>query len=105
MRVGIILISVGLLAGCSTEQPQTTMLKSNANLGNASAALVFDPPIAMNQPPLDLSRSTRGEAAFAGFEETTTTYFDVRTDDRQTTDLTDQFVREGYSEQVGSTRR
>ena len=81
------------------------MLKSNANLGNASAALVFDPPIALNQAPLDLSRSTRGEAAFAGFQEVTTTYSDVRTDDRQTTDSTDRFVREGYSDQVSVMSR
>jgi hypothetical protein len=81
------------------------MSASNANLKTASSALAFDPPIAMNEPALDLSRSTHGEAAFAGFEDTTTTSFYIHTDDRQTTDLTDRFVREGYSEKVGSVRR
>jgi hypothetical protein len=103
MRIGWIVISVGLLAGCAA-QPSATP-PPVANLNNASSALVFDPPIAMNVPPLDLSRDTHGEAAFAGFEDTTTTYFDVHTDDRQTTDLSDRFVREGYSEKVGATRR
>jgi hypothetical protein len=104
MRAILILISATLLAGCVSEPP-ATMSKSNPNLATATAALAFDPPIAMNEPALDLSRSTHGEAAFAGFENTTTTFFDVHTDDRQTTDLSNRFVREGYSEQVGSVSR
>jgi hypothetical protein len=71
----------------------------------ASAALAFDPPLTLSEPRLDLSRSTRGNAAFAGFEDTTTTYFYVRTDDRQTTDSTDRFTRDGYSAKVGALRR
>lgn len=70
-----------------------------------SAALAFDPPVTLVEPRLNLSRSARGEAAFAGFEDVTTTYFYVRTDDRQTTDFTDRFRREGYSAKIGSIRR
>jgi hypothetical protein len=81
------------------------MTRSNQDLGSASAALAFDPPIAMNVPPLDLSRESHGEAAFAGFEDTTTTLFDIRTDDRQTTDFSARFEREGFSEKIGSVRR
>lgn len=71
----------------------------------ASSALVFDPPLTLSEPRLDLSRQLRGEAAFAGFEDSTVTYFYVRTDDRQTNDFTDRYAREGYSAKVGSVRR
>jgi hypothetical protein len=104
MRLPLLLISAGLLAGCASQQPQT-MSKGNQDLSSASAALVFDPPIAMNTPPVDLSRETHGEAAYAGFEDTTTTQFYIRTDDRETTDFSNRFEREGFSEKVGSTRR
>lgn len=71
----------------------------------ASAALVFDPPITLSEPAIDLSRDTRGPAAFVGFEDSTTTYFSVNTYDRQTTDQTDRFAREAYIAKIGATRR
>ncbi len=104
MRVRWLIISTALLAGCASK-PVSTAYQTQANLDNSSSALVFDPPIAMNEPAIDLSRSTHGEAAYAGYEDTTTTYFYIHTDDRQTTDSSDRFVREGYSEKVGATRR
>src|SRR5271154_3438134 len=105
MKVGILLISALFLVGCNSQQPQTTLLQSNENLSNSSSALAFDPPIAMNTAALDLNRSTRGEAAFAGFENTSTTYVDVYTDDRQTSDNTDRFVREGRSDKISALTR
>jgi len=102
MRAIFVIISAIFLAGCVSQPPAG---QPPAAEPVASSALVFDPPIAMYNAPLDLSRSTRGEAAFAGFEDTATTYFDVWTDDRQTTDSTDRFVREGFSEKIGATRR
>jgi hypothetical protein len=104
MRVRWLIISAGLLAGCASK-PATTTYQTQSNLETSSSALVFDPPIAMNEPAIDLTRSTHGEAAYAGYEDTTTTFFYIHTDDRQTTDSTDRFVREGYSEKVGATRR
>ena len=71
----------------------------------ASAALAFDPPLAIDQPPIDLSRSTRGEAAFYGFEDPTTSFYFVQTDDRRTTDNTDRYAREGFVGQTGAVHR
>jgi hypothetical protein len=100
------MLGASLLAGCATQPVQTEAVRPvSAGPTASSAALAFDPPLTLNERPLDLSRAGRGEAAFAGYEDTTTTYFDVWTDDRQTTDFTNSYVREGYSEQVGSTRR
>ena len=102
MRVTSLLIAAALLAGCASAPRPVT---SSGDDKPSSAALVFDPPVAMYDPPLDLSRNNRGEAAFVGFEDTSTTYFDIYTDDRQTTDLTDRFVREGYSDKSGAIHR
>jgi hypothetical protein len=102
MRLTCLFIAAALLAGCASS---THPVMSNGNDKPSSAALVFDPPVAMYDRPLDLSRNNRGEAAYAGFEDTTTTYFYIHTDDRQTTDLSDRFVREGYSDKVGSVHR
>lgn len=107
MRTLWVILSGILITGCAAHKP-AAMPQANITAPAplvASAALVFDPPIIQQEPRLDLSRSTRGPAAFAGFEDTTTTYFYVRTDDRQTTDFTDRFEREGYSSKVGAIRR
>src|SRR5580698_2400123 len=106
MKAAWIMIGVSLVAGCASHPvpPDTTQPVSTLVPGAASA-LAFDPPLTLHQRPLELSRAGRGEAAFAGYEDSTTTYFDIWTDDRRTTDSTENYVREGYSEQVGSTRR
>lgn len=93
-----------LLAGCASQEPPVKPLVTSAP-ARASAALAFDPPITLSEPPIDLSRDVRGPAAFAGFEDSTTTYFYINTDDRQTTDQTDRFAREAYIAKVGATRR
>jgi len=49
----------------------------------SAAALAFSAPITRNNPALDLYRDARGPQAFVGFEQTTTQYRWVRTDDRQ----------------------
>jgi len=103
MRTTWVILGAALLAGCATQQPAPVPLTTTPD--KASAALAFDPPMTLSEPRLDLSRDTRGNGAFAGFEDTTTTYFYVRTDDRQTTDSTERFEREGYSAKVGSVRR
>ncbi len=106
MRSVWIIVGASLLAGCATHpvQPDTAQTVPVGPKAS-SAALAFDPPLTLNERPLDLSRSGRGEAAFAGFEDTTTTYFNIWTDDRRTTDFTNSYVREGYIEKVGSISR
>jgi hypothetical protein len=107
MRRVLATITAVMLAGCAApaqkaSEPVAVPLTSSSS---ASSALAFDPPVTQFEPTPDLSRSTHGTAAFAGFEDTTTTYFYVRTDDRQTQDDTGRFEREGYLSKVGAIRR
>ncbi len=48
-----------------------------------AAALIIQPPVAQDQPPLDIAREGRGQAAFAGFEETIFTHYYLFQDDQQ----------------------
>jgi hypothetical protein len=107
MRRLLAILAAGILSGCAAPaqkapEPATVPLTSSSA---ASSALAFDPPVTQFEPAPDLSRSSHGTAAFAGFEDTTTTYFYVRTDDRQTQDDTGRFEREGYLSKVGAIRR
>jgi hypothetical protein len=73
-----------------------------------SAALVFDPPVISDQPPLDLSRDDRTPGAFVGYEETIATFYYVRTDDRQFDGSglnQDRFERRAISTKVGVSYR
>lgn len=70
-----------------------------------AVALVFTPSIAYGEPEADLSRDVRQAAAFIGFEEPAATFFAIRSDDRQTTDNTDRFVRRSVSVRVGVSHR
>src|SRR3954447_4617177 len=69
------------------------------------AALVFDPPIAQNEIPLELSRESRQAGAFVGYEQLSTTFFYLRTDDRWRGDGTDHYERRAISERVGMSFR
>jgi hypothetical protein len=71
----------------------------------ASAALVFDAPITLDEAPLDISRSDRGPAAFWGFDQQSTSAYDVFTYNRQSTDRGDRFVQDSYSEKTGIIQR
>ena len=101
-KVTISLLAASILTGCAA-QPKPVISQTDAPI--ASSALAFDPPVTMNVTPLDLSRDTRGEAAFVGFEDSSITYFDQYSDDRRTTDNSDRLQRETYSERVGDIRR
>jgi hypothetical protein len=46
-----------------------------------AGALAFDPPVLAGSPRLDLSRDGREQTAFEGFDEGSTTYYYLRTDD------------------------
>src|SRR3954452_16105543 len=105
MRITWAILAAALLGGCATQHPAPVPAPLNTTSTTGSAALAFDPPLTLYQARLDLSRSTRGNAAFAGFEDTTTTYYFVRTDDRQASDGTERFQRDGYSAKLGAIRR
>ena len=49
----------------------------------AASALVFDPPVTLDEPQLDLSRADRQPSAFFGYEEGSIEYYRLTVDDRQ----------------------
>ena len=70
----------------------------------ASAALVFTPPVALDAPPVELSRSDRQPSAFVGYPEMVSEHFYLRWDDRQTNDgfhERDRYERRAISEKTG----
>jgi len=74
----------------------------------AAAALVFDAPTAADEMPLDLARGTRQPAAFVGYDQQTTTYSFVVTEDRQgnfNSNNGDHFWRRAFSARVGVSTR
>ncbi len=112
MRVGITIIALLVLAtGCASKSKVSSReLRHDAELQYADAgsagALVFDPPVAQGGPRLNLSRGPRQPSAFVGYDQTVTTFFYVRSDDRQTEDhRNDRFERRAVSEQFGTSTR
>ncbi len=104
-----IIAVAALLGGCtmqepSNENPAPAPVVETTN-ARASSALAFDPALIQDQPSIDLARTGLGEAAFAGFEDTSTSYYDVFTDNRVANDGSDRFYREGYVERIGSISR
>jgi hypothetical protein len=103
------IIAIALLgSGCASQKTPvaTTEPAPSPHYTMAMAgSLVFDPPVAIGQPPLQLNRDDRQPAAFAGYDSAITTYFYVRSDDRQTSDHHDRFEREAISEKVGVNTR
>ncbi len=73
--------------------------------GRACAALVFDAPITLSAPPVEIARDDRGPAAFVGYEEATTSYYSISNDNRQSNDYSDGFVREAVTVQNGAIHR
>ena len=97
------------VGGCGTARhsPQVDSADATACLASAyepavASALVFDPPLAAHDAPLDLARADRRPSAFLGYEEMIAEYFYVRIVDRQTEDSRDdRYERRAISERVG----
>lgn len=100
-----ILTIAGLLAGCAGSKPQRPDAIGPVYLDAPAASLAFTPPIALDQPPLELARDLRQPAAFVGFDELTTTSFHIRTDDRFGDDGFDWLTRRAVSDRVGISYR
>jgi len=85
MRLVPIIFLAVMLAGCAAQQtgvsPDQPVMAAYTNGG--AGALAFDPPVLAGVPRLDLSRDDRGPAAYAGYQDTTTTFYYLRVDDRQ----------------------
>jgi starvation-inducible outer membrane lipoprotein len=80
--LGFIMILAMALAGCASQPTAVAPARQDRSYSPASAAaLAFDPPVLAGTPRLDLSRDGRGPAAFAGFNDATTTYYSLETND------------------------
>ena len=94
---------------CGGPQPQpNAALQQPVDLpAHASAALAFDPPMGDASPSASayLDRTGRDPAAFAGFEQTSTSYFDVSTYNREAPDGANYVDRETYIDRSGSVTR
>jgi hypothetical protein len=71
----------------------------------SSAALVFDAPITLDDAPVDISRSDRGPAAFWGYDQQSTSAYDIVTYNRQSSDRGDRYVQDSYTEKTGTVQR
>lgn len=104
----VIIAVLSLTVGCASKHPPATqrhaqvMDEEPVQLARASA-LVFSPPIAQNQPELDLSRAGREAAAFVSYDQTFTTFYSLRYQDRDFLDSGS--FRWAFSQTVGISRR
>src|SRR4051812_4826853 len=113
VRLCGVVVAGMLLGGCAAKPQAATISHTGVqapvvdrNYDDAAvAALVFDPPIAQNEIPLELARESRQAGAFVGYEQLTTTFFYLRTDDRWRGDGTDHYERRALSERVGMSFR
>jgi hypothetical protein len=92
----------------------------------AASALVFAPPVTINEPAIDLDRTSRQRSAFLGFDEGSVETYRITVDDRQSfgngvggwgwrgrgafgwggsSGWNDRYDRQVYSERSGSFRR
>lgn len=109
MKAAVALVGLGLLAGCASQRPaqpaHPVTPMSTPVVPGSSSALLFDPPLARLTPPLNLDRTGRDPAAFVGFEQTTTSSYDVWTYNNESTDGCDDFNRATLVDKVGTLSR
>ncbi len=81
----MIFACVMAVAGCQSKArlPARSAVPETEYEAIAASALVFDPPVAQDQPALALSRADREAGVAVGYEELTAEYFSIRFDDRQ----------------------
>ena len=80
--VGLTFLALAL-AGCASQPASVLPVQQTHVYDNAptAAVLAFDPPALAGMPQLDLSRDDRGASAFLGYEDATTTYYSLTTND------------------------
>jgi hypothetical protein len=104
MRRLIAAICVVLLSGCAATRtpPAGTGLTQRVYAPAPAMALAFDPKVGGSNPA-GLWRDQRGLAAFGGFDESSTEYYDVQTDDNVVSDTyPSTYQREVISDRVGT---
>ena len=103
-RISSILAGV-ILTGCASQQPAMQAGNTPPAPVRTSAALVFDAPITFSEPEIDISRDDRGAAAFMGFDEGSTTSYDIFRYNRQSSDRGDRYVQDSITEKTGTLQR
>lgn len=103
MRTAI-LLSIVLCVGCASRR-QVAEPVHPIYADNPSAALVFSPPAIDSSYTPFLARDERTAGAFLGYEELSTTYYMIRTDDRQYEPDTGILLRRAVSERIGVSYR
>jgi len=82
--LGLIIVILGL-GGCASQPMQpanvSPLQQPHAYAPSNGPALAFDPPVLVGVDRIDLSRDDRQASAFAGFQDTQTTYYFLRSDD------------------------
>jgi len=101
----LLFAAAGMIAGCASQPPTMPVVINASSTDVASAALVFDAPITLDQAPIELPRDIRGPAAFAGYESNSVSYYDVFSDNREATGHGDRYVRDSFTEEVGARER
>jgi hypothetical protein len=77
----------------------------------ASGALAFDPPVAGDEPRVELSRGDRQPAAFVGYDSIQTTDYYLRVDDytwdqwRNRGPVQDRYTRRAVTARAGVSQR
>jgi hypothetical protein len=104
VRKTLIILAGFLMAGCASDKPVLRMSTTQPVVTTA-AALAFDPPITLAEAPVNISRDDRGAAALVGFDESSTTYYGIYSDNRQADDGSDRIVRDSVSFKEGQTSR
>jgi hypothetical protein len=116
MRSAVVIVIGMMLVGCASRaktsqrvqaQPQPELASYRYDVESSASALAFDPPIVANAVTPNLSRVGRGEAAYVGYDEPITTFFYLRTDDRQVFqgDSNSRYERRATSERFGVSYR
>jgi hypothetical protein len=85
MRSTLAILIVVCLVGCAAKPQQPVVVNDfePSYEPRVSTALTFDPPISMGDQPLYLARAEREPAAVVGYDETTTTVFNIYVNDTQ----------------------
>jgi hypothetical protein len=104
MRMGACILLIALASGCASQKPAPAPAVRFYE-SRSAGSLVFDPPVTSGLEPLELARQDRNPEAFAGFDDTTATFFWVRTDDRFTDDRSGRFERRAVLTKVGVSYR
>jgi hypothetical protein len=113
-NITLVLVAILALAvsGCAQNKPMgkssTTMAASpvpRAYAPSPATSLVFDPPVTIGQPPLQLSREARTPDAFVSYDSLTTTYFYLQTDDGAIGYPFERYQRRAITTKVGVSYR